>query len=460
MIYGIIGLNTEVPLSKFHIYLKEKTGNDGGDLPEAFHNICGMENINSLYAFSVACVITNTFTKIPRHSYGTRDLAILGLAQTLKTLATTIPLKKKCITPLYDHFKQTGLVGTAPSVLNLDGDLFSFYHYDKETYISREEADMAEDSFPYWVINVAKAIKEAEDLVQPKKDVIYMVPYYIQNISQEQVEIYDAPVKTKEHVIGYIPPTGLEVVKSVRNGYGKLMTAKNAYVELNGKKIIPVKHYEDDENDIYELADFESLFDIGHDDIKFPFKITLNDNCSIKCGNGFGSHYKPEIEYKENKVLEIDELFFHNKYGIIHSDYGDLYIPLDVKLVSFYEPSSKEVKEEQKQDVEEAEDNPIYHIMNKYRKLQYLNIAVYLESRDAYIAQNNIIKGIEKTLKRGGTPLVNPFDLVIFKDERDTVDKYVLLISGSETEEEAKKIRKYVASYGCKAVTQLYRDVF
>ena len=173
MLYEIISKD-ETPISQMHIYLKNKTNDDGGNLPEILHDLAVAERVNPLYAFAVYCVITDNLTKEPKNAnkYPTKEIMLLAFIQYLKGMATTIGLNKKQVSILYDNLKESQLLGHSPTLLNLDGDLFTS-HYDENKYFSKEAADEAEDSFPYWVINVVKEIKNINELITPKKNVIY-----------------------------------------------------------------------------------------------------------------------------------------------------------------------------------------------------------------------------------------------------------------------------------------------
>ena len=182
MIYEFLSKN-ETPISQMHIYLKNKTGNDGGNIPEIINDLAITESINGLYAFAVYCVITDNLKKEPKiaKDYPTKEIMLLAFVQYLKGMATTINLNKTRVSKLYENLKNNNILGSAPTILNLDGDLFDV-HYDKSKYYSKEAADEAEDSFPYWVLNVVKEIQTSNELITPKK-VEFALPYYIQNIS-------------------------------------------------------------------------------------------------------------------------------------------------------------------------------------------------------------------------------------------------------------------------------------
>lgn len=298
MLYEIISKD-ETPISQMHIYLKNKTDNDGGNLPEILHDLAITESVNPLYAFAVYCVITDNLKKEPKNAnkYPTKEVMLLAFIQYLKGMATTIGLNKKQVSILYDNLKEAQLLGRSPTLLNLDGDLFT-YHYDDNKYYSKEAADEAEDSFPYWVINVVKEIKTSNELIKPKKNVVYELPYYIQNISNSSIPIYDSLDKEKRNVIGNIPPTGLEPVFKIERNCARLLSAMYAYVDLNDKMIIPVKHLEN-----YSELELSDVGEITFPEL--PFDIIVKD--SIIGRYGINNHYNTDSnhEYKTDDRITI-----------------------------------------------------------------------------------------------------------------------------------------------------------
>ena len=120
MIYAIIS-NNDIPVTQMHTYLKNETNDDGGNIPEIFNDLALSESVNGLYAFAIACLVTDNFTK--QTSLFTNDeVSILNFIQYLKGMATTIQRKHKTDNKLYDNLVNTNLIGTAPTILNLDGD--------------------------------------------------------------------------------------------------------------------------------------------------------------------------------------------------------------------------------------------------------------------------------------------------------------------------------------------------
>ena len=232
---------------------------------------------------------------------------------------------------LYDNLKEAQLLGRSPTLLNLDGDLFT-YHYDDNKYYSKEAADEAEDSFPYWVINVVKEVKTSNELIKPKKNVVYELPYYIQNISNSSIPIYDSLDKEKRNVIGNIPPTGLEPVFKIERNCARLLSAMYAYVDLNDKMIIPVKHLKN-----YSELELSDVREITFPEL--PFDIVVKD--SIIGRYGINNHYNTDSnhEYKTDDRITIKNVYM-NTYGITEDEF---FIPFDFAHIKFYEePKSKE----------------------------------------------------------------------------------------------------------------------
>lgn len=323
MIYEIISKN-DVPTSQMHIYLKNKTGDDGGIYPEIFHDLALKESVNGLYAFAIACVITNNFTDTSRFlkDYPSKEVATLGLIQYIKGMATTIQLNSECVNPRYNNLENIKQLGMSPTLLNLDGDLL-YKHYDTTKYFSKEAADEAEDSFPYWVIKTVKEIKECTELMKPATK-NFELPYYVQNISNEYIPIVNKVGSTSEEdIIGKIPPTGKEAIISIKDGYGKLGSSENAYILLSDK-LQPVKH-------LVNMSELDS--DTGT--LKLPdgdFYVKCKKG-SLICGRpGTNSNYNAHYDYSytEGNIVHITGTF-HNRgilenglYVRLHSD--DVYI--------------------------------------------------------------------------------------------------------------------------------------
>lgn len=338
MLYEIISKD-ETPVSQMHIYLKNKTNDDGGNLPEILHDLAVAERVNPLYAFAVYCVITDNLTKEPKNAnkYPTKEVMLLAFIQYLKGMATTIGLNKKQVSILYDNLKESQLLGHSPTLLNLDGDLFTS-HYDEDKYFSKEAADEAEDSFPYWVIKIVKEIKNSNELITPKKNVIYELPYYIQNISNSTVPIYDSLDKEKRNIIGNIPPTGLEPVFKIERNCARLLSSIYAYVDLNDKIIIPVKHLED-------YSELELHYDNPVTFPELPFDIIVKN--TIIGRYGINNHYNTDSihEYSEGDKITIKNIYM-NTYGITEDDF---FIPLDFSYIKF----ANEEKQENPENISE-----------------------------------------------------------------------------------------------------------
>jgi hypothetical protein len=217
----------------------------------------------------------------------------------MKGMATTVQLNNECVNPLYENLVTINKLGTSPSLLNLDGDLF-YKHYDNEKYFSKEAADAAEDSFPYWIINIVKEIKTCTEIISPTIKT-YELPYYIQNISNDYIEIVNKRGKiTEKNVIGKIPPSGTEAVIAIKDGYGILASAENAYVLLTDK-LKPVKHVISDEE-----------LNVDNGTLKLPegeFDVIVKHG-SVICGNyGTNIHYfnKDNMYYNNGNEIHIKE---------------------------------------------------------------------------------------------------------------------------------------------------------
>lgn len=342
MLYSIASANN-VSVIKMHNYLKLHTGSDGKNYPELFNDIAKSESINGLYTFAIACVIYDDLKEIDKltKKYPTTETAILSFTQYIKGLATTVQLNNKCVNPLYEGMKENGTLGRCPTLLNLDGDLFT-HHYDTNKYSSKDEANKAEDSFPYWVLKVVKDINQSDELITPKKNIKYELPYYVQNISLKPIPIYTSPIKEIAEVIGDIPPTGVEPIEKINVGYGKLMTTVNGYVKLNDTEIIPVKMLEDDD-ELFTRTKFKERIKVPEDYVvKAPFTAL----------RGITDHYYGDgaINLNIGDGIHITKIFRKN-YGVIEKGTVQYYIPLSPDILQTkneYEKILKEKNEKQK----------------------------------------------------------------------------------------------------------------
>lgn len=416
MIYNIIS-NNDVPVSQMHIYLKNKTGNDGGNLPELFNDLASTESVNGLYVFAIACLLTDNFSK-KSSLFSNDDASILCFIQYLKGMATTVQLNHKNENKLYDKLIDTNLLGSAPTVLNLDGDLFKT-HYDSNKYHSREVADQAEDSFPYWVLKIVKEIKECEEIIKPKKDVEYMLPYYIQNISSENIYIFN----DKKEKIGSIPPSGIEPISEITDGIAKLLTSKSAYINIDNR-CKAIKH-------------LESLDEIKNDTKSLvlpttPFKIKVKKK-KIKTRMGINEHYYPtDIEYKSNDVITVDELYL-DSYAVINND---SFIPLNSSNFVICNDLEKKLAEPTPQITDAMQtDNEVYNYT------VFINLPNTIKN---ILGNTNISnnKDVEKVIDR-----LNEKLMIVPKIEDDG-----LVCGKFKTEREAVVLKKKIlATTGYKA---------
>lgn len=439
MIYAIISKN-DTPVNQMHIYLQNKTGNDGGMIPELFSDLSVSESVNSLYAFATACVLTDNFTNIPsgRKEFPSDEVAILSLIQYLKGMATSIQLNKKCVTPLYENLKTANILGSAPTLLNLDGDLFGVHHYDESLYHSKEAADEAEDSFPYWIINIVKEIKESNELVTPKKGVVYQLPYFVQNISQNPIKIYDSPNKNIQKEIGLIPPTGIEPVESIIYGFGKLATSKEAYIELNDNIIIPIKHLES----MDELKGDTKSLKIPTP----PFDIEIKVGCLCNAGFGISNHFYSDDDhsYKEGDVIHIDDIFL-DSYGIIDEKY---YIELNPLYVFLSNQPSDDQEHTKKEDNEDTTNE--ISIMEEDLPFKNSKYLVIVKTSSGIDTAYNILTKINKKMEYPDAYI-------------DVVNEHsiTIVITGTSDESEAIKTRKKILStIGVKASVIPYSDFY
>ena len=420
MIYEFLSKN-ETPISQMHIYLKNKTGNDGGNIPEIINDLAITESINGLYAFAVYCVITDNLKKEPKivKDYPTKEIMLLAFVQYLKGMATTINLNKTRVSKLYENLKNNNILGSAPTILNLDGDLFDV-HYDKSKYYSKEAADEAEDSFPYWVLNVVKEIQTSNELITPKK-VEFALPYYIQNISSEWIEIYDSPIKSIRKEIGKIPPTGTEPVVSININQARLATSINAWIDLDDR-VIPVKH----------LVDFSELEIESHNLVypELPFKINIKDKVIAR--KGINDHYNSDEnhQYKKGDYIDITSTYM-TTFGVTEDGY---YIPLSPDYIQFFELNSKE---------EEHTKEPAMGINIKpFTDSKYL---VVVRCSNETIAEKHYKNIVTKSEYKNGYAM---------KKDKSTY----LIIAGTDTLERANTIKKNTIKYGCKSTVVLTHD--
>lgn len=380
MIYEIISKN-DVPTSQMHIYLKNKTGDDGGIYPEIFNDLAITESVNGLYAFAIACVITDNFTNMTKFlkDYPSKEVATLALIQYIKGVATSVQLNSKCVNPLYDNLVEINKLGTSPTLLNLDGDLF-YKHYDTSKYFSKEAADEAEDSFPYWVINKVKEIRDCTELVKPSTKV-FELPYYIQNISNESVPIINKRGKaTEENTIGKIPPSGTEALIAIKDSYGVLASSENAYVFLTDK-CQPIKH-------VVQLSELD--LDVGT--LKLPdgeFDVLCKKGVLINAGHGINNHYfnDESHSYKTGDIIHIKGLF--RNAGII--DDG-IYAQLHSDYVSIVQPGEDHTKNDDIPEntvVQKSVIEPPVGINNKYL------VIIQMPSEEA--ATNAVVKILKKS---------------------------------------------------------------
>ena len=68
MIYAIISKN-DVPTTQMHIYLTNKTGSDGGMIPELFTDLSAAESVNGLYAFAIGFILAYVTVKTGKIRY-------------------------------------------------------------------------------------------------------------------------------------------------------------------------------------------------------------------------------------------------------------------------------------------------------------------------------------------------------------------------------------------------------
>ena len=422
MIYDIMSKN-DVPTSQMHIYLKNKTGDDGGIYPEIFNDLSISESINGLYTFAIACVITDNFTNTTRFlkGYPSKEVATLSLIQYIKGMATTVQLNKQCVNPMYNNLSEINQLGLSPTLLNLDGDLL-YKHYDTSKYFSKEAADEAEDSFPYWVINIVKEITNCVEIIKPAAKV-YELPYYIQNISNEYIPILSrrGPV-TEESTIGKIPPSGTEAVIAIKDGYGVLASSENAYVFLTDK-VQPCKH-------VVEMSELDS--DTGT--LKLPvgeFDVVCKNNVLINGSYGINNHYfSNEVHmYHGGDTIHIKGLFRNN--GIVSDG---IYVQLHSDCVYIKNLSEDHTNIEENVPVEEKN---VIDFSSPFYDCKYL-VIVPVASEEA--AQQAIMNILKKSIYKNAY-------IDIDKD-----DKVTLVIYGDNDSSEVVKVKKKIlAMFGYKA---------
>lgn len=433
MIYEIISKN-DVPTSQMHIYLKNKTGDDGGIYPEIFNDLSISESVNGLYAFAIACVMTDNFTNTSKFlkDYPSKEVATLALIQYIKGVATTVQLNNKCVNPLYNHLDEIKQLGMSPTLLNLDGDLF-YKHYDTSKYFSKEAADEAEDSFPYWVINTVKDIINCTEITKPSSKT-FELPYYIQNISNERIPITNEIGKiTNDNTIGYLPPSGTEPIIDIKNGYGVLGTSEKAYIFLTDK-VRPVRH-------VVELNEFDT--DSGT--LKFPdgeFDVVCKKGVLAIGGYGINNHYKglEDYSYHGGDTIHIKGLF-HNT-GIVENG---IYIALHSDMVTIKQPEDHtkndnnyiEESNEQKNDFVDPEI---------FKDCKYL-VIIPMPSEEA--ASNAITKILNKS----------PYKKAYIDIDLD--DKVTIVVYGDNESSNVIKVKKKIlAVFGYKALVIEYNKFY
>ena len=456
MIYGIAELSTISP-SQMHIYLKNHTGNDGGNIPEIFCDMARIESVNSLYTFAIACLITNDFQKSsPMLSgYETQELNILAFTQYVKGLATTIQPNKKIENKRYDTLKEMNLLGISPSLLNLDGERFGVRHYNTEEYTSREDADYMEDSFPYWVINITKEIETATEIVDPDASIDFKPPYIIQNKTNAPVNIYGDDLKK---VIGTIAPSSIEIAKKEISGYYQLASAKAAFVKVVDN-VVPISHVLEGEEIVIPDGFVKTNTPIPN----APFDIIVREGKSIKHPRfGItGNYLESGNQYKENDKIHIKEVFPDTTFWKIRGEnlldeiYGitekEEYIPLDMSIKVYTEPvvSTKKNKKDAEivntvisaVDMDDVEDDDT--MTQDFPKFVTNNpwlLIVAVASHDKTMAAITL-------LQEKGFDYPNQY-IDIFGNEN-----YTIVLEGFQSQKEAIKHRKrVVAMTGLRAI--------
>jgi hypothetical protein len=428
MIYAIISKN-DVPTSQMHIYLKNKTGDDGGIYPEIFNDLSITESVNGLYAFATACVITNNFTDMSKFlkGYPSKEVASLALIQYIKGMATTVQLNSACVNPSYENLAAINKLGTAPSLLNLDGDLF-YKHYNTEKYFSKEAADAAEDSFPYWVIYTVKEIINSVEIVTPPLKT-YELPYYIQNISSDYIPIINKRGKyTESDIIGKIPPSGMEAVITIKDGYGSLASSENAYVLLTDK-LRPIKHVVS-----------EDELNIDNGTLKLPtgeFDVVCKNNVLVDGGYGLNNHYFSIGNYCYNSGDKIHIKGLFRNAGIVSDG---IYVQLHSDNVYIVNNVTEHRKKEEK-PVIENDNRPT--VFDNYKYL----VIIQMPTEEA--SCNAIMKIMKKS------PYKNAYIDV------DIDEKYNIVLYGDNDVSNAIKVKKKILSvFGYKAIVVEYNNFY
>ena len=425
MIYEIISKN-DIPTSQMHIYLKNKTGNDGGIYPEIFSDLALSESVNGLYAFAIACVMTDNFTNMTRllKDYPSKEVAVLGLVQYVKGVATTVQLNNKCVNPMYNNLLEINQLGTSPTLLNLDGDLF-YKHYDINKYFSKEAADAAEDSFPYWVINTVKEITTCMEIIKPTSKT-FELPYYIQNISNENIPILSSANNIdKNNIIGKLPPSGIDAIIDIKNGYGVLGSAEKAYILLSDK-LQPVRH----------VVDLSEL-NLNNGTLKLPdgeFDIEYKTNIQFNSNYGINSNYytKDRYLYSAGDTIHVKGLF--RNAGII--DDG-VYIQIHSDFVSIKQPSADHTKTSETPEIKEVSSVP-----TAFSDCKYL-VIISVPSEDA--AHTTIMNILKKS----------PFKKAYI--DVDLNDKFTIVVHGDNDSANAIKVKKKILGvFGYKALVIEY----
>lgn len=428
MLYDILSKN-DIPVSQMHIYLKNKTGNDGGLYPEMFNDLSISESINGLYTFAIACVITENFTNMSRFlkDYPSPEVATLALIQYVKGMATTIQLKNPCVNKSYENLVNINQLGVSPTLLNLDGDLI-YRHYDNTKYFSKEAADSAEDSFPYWVIQIVKDITTTEEIIEPKTS-LYRLPYYVQNISGEKIPILNTPGKiTQDNVIGYLPPTGIEAILDIENGHGVLASSENAYIILSDN-LQPCKHV---------VSEDELNHNCGT--LKLPdheFDVICKEGSILYGAYGTNTHYNQSFKhtYMGGDRIHIKGLF--RNYGVVEDG---VYIPLHSNSVTVVvKPAADHTK---KDNIPENSKVLDVNIKYPFEKCAYL---VIIQMSNEEMA----IEALKKIMAKSP-----------YKDGYIDVDvdgKVTIVVYGDNDTSNVNKVKKKILSvFGYKALVINY----
>jgi hypothetical protein len=409
-----------------HIYLKNKTGDDGGIYPEIFNDLALSESVNGLYAFAIACVMTDNFTNTTQFlkDYPSKEVATLGLIQYIKGVATTVQLNNKCVNPMYNNLLEISQLGSSPTLLNLDGDLF-YKHYDTNKYFSKEASDAAEDSFPYWVINIVKEITTCMEIIKPTSKT-FELPYYIQNISNENISILSTPNNIdKNNIIGKLPPSGIDAIVNIKNGYGVLGSAENAYILLSDK-LQPIKH----------VVDLSEL-NLDNGTLKLPngeFDIEYKTNIQFNSSYGINSHYyaKDKYFYNNGDTTHIKGVF--RNAGIIEDG---VYIQIHSDFVSIKQTPMDHTKNDKVAEIKEVSSIP-----TAFSDCKYL-VIISTPSEDA--AHTTIMNILKKS------PYKNAYIDV------DLNDKFTVVVHGDNDSTNAIKVKKKILGvFGYKALVIEY----